>query len=199
MQPWKKRSRFWGVCPQRMVTNAHHCNARVPGVSVVSANSYIELECRVATQQAAILPIRPNPSSTRWSPLPAKKFFIQGVTLSGKTFRPSDLGRSVWPGDEEARPGGGAPWQPPQPFPLGAFPPRSTPSSCVVVNRAPERPPGHGLGLCDELRVTNELQLVEACPAADPPPTRPDACLGRCRAGVGQWRPCIPTPPGRLR
>jgi hypothetical protein len=93
-----------------------------------------------------------------------REVFIQGLTLDGKTFRPSDWAERLAGAMSCFRPGGGKGG-------IGAFigySPYCVPRvingvKCVIVNEALKEHRADGLGLRDELRPRQRLQVTEAC------------------------------------
>ena len=109
-----------------------------------------------------------NPSSVRMPPVAKpREFFIQGVTLAGRTFRPSDWSERLAGALSSFRPrsggaaGGG----------LGAnigYSPYCVPRvidgiKCVIVNEALRDVEPMAWDFVMNFARDNELQLVEAC------------------------------------
>lgn len=98
----------------------------------------------------------------------AKEVFIQGVTLSGKTFRPSDWAERLAGVMSQFRPGGAhpgshlsySPWC--LPTTMGGV-------KCVVVHRDLRDAEPMAWDFCINFARDNELQVVEACLLPDPP------------------------------
>ncbi len=98
----------------------------------------------------------------------AKEVFIQGVTLGGKTFRPSDWAERLAGVMSSFRPGGAhpgshlsySPWC--IPTTLGGV-------KCVVVHTDLREAEPMAWDFCMNFAKDNELQVVEACLIPDPP------------------------------
>jgi hypothetical protein len=121
-----------------------------------------------------------NPSSVRMSPVAKpREFFIQGVTLDGRTFRPSDWSERLAGALSSFRPrsggaaGGG----------IGAnigYSPYCVPRvidgiKCVIVNEALRDLEPMAWDFVMHFARDNELQVVEACLLPDSPPAKPAA------------------------
>jgi hypothetical protein len=92
----------------------------------------------------------------------AKEVFIQGVTLSGKTFRPSDWAERLAGVMSSFRPGGA------QPGSHLSYSPWCIPTTlggvkCVVVHRDLRDAEPMAWDFCMNFARDNELQVVEAC------------------------------------
>ena len=109
-----------------------------------------------------VLPLYPMVSNT------AKEVFIQGITLDGKTFRPSDWAERLAGVMSPFRPGGAR---------LGShlsYSPWCIPTSmggvkCVVVNRDLQDHEPMAWDFVMNFAKDNHLQVVEACLLPDPP------------------------------
>ncbi len=99
----------------------------------------------------------------------SKEVFIQGITSSGKTFRPSDWAERLAGVMSSFRPGGARP---------GchlSYSPWCIPTSingvkCVVVNRALRDHEPMAWDFVMNFARDNDLQTLEACLLPDPPP-----------------------------
>lgn len=104
-----------------------------------------------------------------------REFFIQGITLSGKAFRPSDWAERLAGALSSFRPGGGVGG-------IGAhigYSPYCVPRiidgvKCVIVNEALRDIEVLAWDFVMNFARDNELQVVEACLLPDPPPSKPD-------------------------
>ncbi len=120
-----------------------------------------------------------NPSSVRMPPVAKpREFFIQGVTLAGRTFRPSDWSERLAGALSSFRPrsggaaGGG----------IGAnigYSPYCVPRviegiKCVIVNEALRDLEPMAWDFVMNFARDNELQVVEACLLPDPPLPPPE-------------------------
>jgi hypothetical protein len=98
----------------------------------------------------------------------SKQVFIQGVTHSGRTFRPSDWAERLAGVMSPFRPGGAkpgshlsySPWC--IPTTLGAV-------KCVIVHRDMRDAEPMAWDFCMNFARDNDLQVVEACLLPDPP------------------------------
>jgi len=98
----------------------------------------------------------------------AKEVFILGLTLDGKTFRPSDWAERLAGVMSSFRPGGAtpgshlgySPWC--IPTTIGAV-------KCVVVNRELRDYEPMAWDFCLNFARDNQLQISEACLLPDPP------------------------------
>ena len=103
------------------------------------------------------------------TPNPAvKEVFIQGVTLDGKTFRPSDWADRLCGVMSPFRPGG------PQPGSHLTYSPWCIPTMingvrCVVVNAALRDAEPMAWDFAINFAKDNELQMAEACLIPDVP------------------------------
>ena len=92
----------------------------------------------------------------------SQEVFIQGITLAGKTFRPSDWAERLAGVMCSFRPGGA------QPGSHFRYSPRGVPTGingvkCVVVNRALRDYEPMAWDFVMNFARDNDLQLVEAC------------------------------------
>jgi Protein of unknown function (DUF3579) len=99
----------------------------------------------------------------------AKQVFIQGVTLSGRTFRPSDWAERLAGVMSPFRPGGA------QPGSHLSYSPWCVPNTingikCVVVHVDLRDHDPMAWDFCMNFARDNELQVVEACLLDTPPP-----------------------------
>ena len=102
------------------------------------------------------------------SSTPSKELYILGLTLQGKTFRPSDWAERLAGVMSQFRPGG------PQPGSHLGYSPWCVPSSvdnvkCVIVNRELRDAEPMAWDFVMNFARDNELQVVEACLLPDPP------------------------------
>ena len=103
-----------------------------------------------------------------------REFFIQGVTLAGKTFRPSDWSERLAGALSSFRPRSGAAGNA-----IGAhigYSPYCVPRviegiKCVIVNEALRDLEPMAWDFVMHFARDNELQVVEACLLPDPPET----------------------------
>ena len=98
----------------------------------------------------------------------SKEVFIQGITRSGKTFRPSDWAERLAGVMSSFRPGGA------QPGSHLSYSPWCIPTTlggvkCVVVNRALRDHEPMAWDFVMNFARDNELQTLEACLLPDPP------------------------------
>ena len=130
--------------------------------------------------RAVVLPIEPlvrwrEPANSPSPRMPAPKpreFFIQGVTLAGKTFRPSDWSERLAGALSSFRPKSGAAGNA-----IGAhigYSPYCVPRviegiKCVIVNEALRDLEPMAWDFVMHFARDNELQVVEACLLPDPP------------------------------
>ena len=130
--------------------------------------------------KAVALPIEPparwlEPANTSSPRMPAPKpreFFIQGVTLDGKTFRPSDWSERLAGALSSFRPKNGAAGNA-----IGAhigYSPYCVPRviegiKCVIVNEALRDLEPMAWDFVMHFARDNELQVVEACLLPDQP------------------------------
>ena len=105
----------------------------------------------------------------------SKEVFIQGVTLSGSTFRPSDWAERLAGVMSSFRPGGA------QPGSHLSYSPWCVPTiingiKCVIVNHALRDAEPMAWDFVMNFAHDNELQVVEACllPDAPAPGLRPN-------------------------
>ncbi len=108
---------------------------------------------------------------------PSSEVFIQGVTLSGRTFRPSDWAERLAGVMSTFRPEGSRPRS------HISYSPWCVPTAlngvkCVVVNTALREHEPMAWDFVMHFARDNELQVVEACLLPDPPsvPGTSDAC-----------------------
>ncbi len=99
----------------------------------------------------------------------SQEVFIQGTTLAGKTFRPSDWAERLAGVMSSFRPGG------PQQGSHLSYSPWCVPTvingtKCVIVNRALHNHEPMAWEFVMNFAKDNELQLVEACLLPDVPP-----------------------------
>ena len=99
----------------------------------------------------------------------SQEVFIQGITLAGKTFRPSDWAERLAGVMSSFRPGG------PQQGSHLRYSPWCVPTTinntkCVIVNRALQDYEPMAWDFVMNFAKDNELQLVEACLLPDVPP-----------------------------
>ena len=98
----------------------------------------------------------------------AKEIFIQGLTLDGKTFRPSDWADRLAGVMSQFRPGG------PQPGSHLSYSPGCVPNvingvKCVVVHRDLREAEPMAWDFVLNFARDNNLQVAEACLLPDPP------------------------------
>ena len=98
----------------------------------------------------------------------AKEIFIQGLTLDGKTFRPSDWADRLAGVMSQFRPGG------PQPGSHLSYSPWCVPNvingvKCVVVHRDLRHAEPMAWDFVLNFARDNNLQVAEACLLPDPP------------------------------
>ena len=121
----------------------------------------------VVTARAAAGPSTPL---ARMSAEKPREFFIQGITLGGKAFRPSDWAERLAGALSSFRPGGGQGG-------IGAhigYSPYCVPRvienvKCVIVNEALRGLEPMAWDFVMNFARDNELQVVEACLLPDPP------------------------------
>lgn len=99
----------------------------------------------------------------------AKQVFIQGVTRSGRTFRPSDWAERLAGVMSQFRPGGA------QPGSHLSYSPWCVPNTingikCVVVDVDLREEEPMAWDFCMNFAKDNDLQVVEACLLTDTPP-----------------------------
>lgn len=99
----------------------------------------------------------------------AKEVFIQGVTLGGKTFRPSDWAERLAGVMSSFRPGGAHPGS------HLSYSPWCVPTvvngiKCVVVNGELREAEPMAWDFCLNFARDNDLQVAEACLLPEPPP-----------------------------
>lgn len=100
----------------------------------------------------------------------SKQVFIQGVTHSGRTFRPSDWAERLAGVMSQFRPGGATPGS------HLSYSPWCVPTTvggikCVIVNRDLRDAEPMAWDFCINFARDNDLQVVEACLLPDPPKT----------------------------
>lgn len=141
------------VFPNRVATDCAH-NALAGSQPVATAD-----------------PAQPQARMTKASP--PREFFIQGVTLAGKAFRPSDWAERLAGALSSFRPKGSG---------IGAhigYSPFCVPrvidgTKCVIVSEALRDIEPMAWDFVMHFARDNELQVVEACLLPDPePPVRP--------------------------
>lgn len=108
------------------------------------------------------------------APKPQRELFIQGVTLDGRTFRPSDWAERLAGAMSSFRPGGAH---------MGrmahiGYSPYCVPNvingiKCVVVNEALRELEPMAWDFVMNFARDNRLQVAEACLLPDAPPARP--------------------------
>ncbi len=99
-----------------------------------------------------------------------QEVFIQGITHSGRTFRPSDWAERLAGVMSQFRPGGARPGS------HLSYSPWCVPTvihgvKCVIVNRALYQHEPMAWDFVMNFARDNELQVVEACLLPDPPST----------------------------
>jgi len=104
-------------------------------------------------------------------PNDAKEILIQGLTLDGKTFRPSDWAERLAGVMSQFRPGGASPGS------HLSYSPWCVPTTmghikCVVVNRELQEHEPMAWNFVMNFAKDNNLQVVEACLLPDPPKAR---------------------------
>ncbi|QIL81170.1 DUF3579 domain-containing protein [Diaphorobacter sp. HDW4A] len=97
----------------------------------------------------------------------AKEVFIQGITLEGRTFRPSDWAERLAGVMSQFRPGGASPGS------HLSYSPWCVPTSmngvkCVVVNRELQKYEPMAWDFVLNFAKDNNLQVAEACLLPDP-------------------------------
>ena len=129
--------------------------------------------CPPLVQPMAPLRIPPDPASPAPACMSAPKpreYFIQGITLAGKTFRPSDWSERLAGALSSFRPKSGTGG-------IGAhigYSPYCVPQviegvKCVIVNEALRDLEPMAWDFVMHFARDNELQVVEACLMPDPP------------------------------
>ena len=129
------------------------------------------------TQPLAPLRVSPDPASPSPARMPDPKpreFFIQGITLAGKTFRPSDWSERLAGALSSFRPKSGVGG-------IGAhigYSPYCVPQviegvKCVIVNEALRDLEPMAWDFVMRFARDNELQVVQACLLPDAPPVPP--------------------------
>ena len=98
----------------------------------------------------------------------SRQLFIQGVTTSGRTFRPSDWAERLAGVMSQFRPGGATPGS------HLRYSPWCIPTSlgsvkCVIVHRDMQEEEPMAWDFCMNFARDNDLQVVEACLLPDPP------------------------------
>ena len=98
----------------------------------------------------------------------SRQLFIQGVTTSGRTFRPSDWAERLAGVMSQFRPGGATPGS------HLSYSPWCIPTSlgnvkCVIVHRDMQEDEPMAWDFCMNFARDNDLQVVEACLLPDPP------------------------------
>ena len=99
----------------------------------------------------------------------SQEVFIQGTTLAGKTFRPSDWAERLAGVMSSFRPGGVQPGSHLRYSPW-CVPTVINGTKCVIVNRALHNHEPMAWEFVMNFAKDNELQLVEACLLPDVPP-----------------------------
>ena len=92
----------------------------------------------------------------------SRQLFIQGVTTSGRTFRPSDWAERLAGVMSQFRPGGATPGS------HLSYSPWCIPTSlgsvkCVIVHRDMQEDEPMAWDFCMNFARDNDLQVVEAC------------------------------------
>ena len=129
------------------------------------------------TQPLAPLRVSPDPASPSPARMPDPKpreFFIQGITLAGKTFRPSDWSERLAGALSSFRPKSGVGG-------IGAhigYSPYCVPQviegvKCVIVSEALRDLEPMAWDFVMHFARDNELQVVQACLLPDAPPVPP--------------------------
>jgi hypothetical protein len=98
----------------------------------------------------------------------SRQLFIQGVTTSGRTFRPSDWAERLAGVMSQFRPGGATPGS------HLSYSPWCIPTSvgnvkCVIIHRDMRDAEPMAWDFCINFARDNDLQVVEACALPDPP------------------------------
>lgn len=98
----------------------------------------------------------------------SRQLFIQGVTTSGRTFRPSDWAERLAGVMSQFRPGGATPGS------HLSYSPWCIPTSlgsvkCVIVHRDMQEEEPMAWDFCMNFARDNDLQVVEARLLPDPP------------------------------
>jgi hypothetical protein len=98
----------------------------------------------------------------------SRQLFIQGVTSSGRTFRPSDWAERLAGVMSQFRPGGATPGS------HLSYSPWCVPTSlgsvkCVIIHRDMKDAEPMAWDFCINFARDNDLQVVEACLLPDPP------------------------------
>jgi hypothetical protein len=98
----------------------------------------------------------------------SRQLFIQGVTTSGRTFRPSDWAERLAGVMSQFRPGGATPGS------HLSYSPWCIPTSvgnvkCVIIHRDMRDAEPMAWDFCINFARDNDLQVVEACPLPDQP------------------------------
>jgi hypothetical protein len=127
-----------------------------------------------------VLPLRrahePAPASdpVPHVPTPKREVFIQGLTLDGRTFRPSDWAERLAGAMSSFRPGGTPPGR------MGhiGYSPYCVPNvihgiKCVVVNEALREVEPMAWDFVMSFAKDNRLQVADACLLPDPPADAP--------------------------
>ena len=107
------------------------------------------------------------------SPSPSKEIFIQGITSSGRAFRPSDWAERLAGVMCQFRPGG------PRPGSHLSYSPWCVPTvingiKCVVVHRDLRKAEPMAWDFVLNFAKDNDLQVVDACLMPDTPPPAKD-------------------------
>lgn len=98
----------------------------------------------------------------------SRQLFIQGVTSSGRTFRPSDWAERLAGVMSQFRPGGATPGS------HLSYSPWCVPTSlgsvkCVIIHLDMKDADPMAWDFCINFARDNDLQVVEACLLPDPP------------------------------
>lgn len=98
----------------------------------------------------------------------SRQLFIQGVTSSGRTFRPSDWAERLAGVMSQFRPGGATPGS------HLSYSPWCVPTSlgsvkCVIIHLDMKDAEPMAWDFCINFARDNDLQVVEACLLPDPP------------------------------
>ena len=148
------------------------CNLTHRDGAVQTLHSYTRVRItHHATPPAAILPWPFHyPCFTQMASPSTQEVFIQGITHSGKTFRPSDWAERLAGVMGQFRPGGA------QPGSHLSYSPWCVPTvihgvKCVIVNRALRDHEPMAWDFVMNFARDNDLQVADACLLPDPPPS----------------------------
>lgn len=131
-------------------------------------NTGIVLALRRGHEPASSVASVPEPRS------PKREVFIQGLTLDGRPFRPSDWAERLAGAMSSFRPGGAPPGRM---GPIG-YSPYCVPNvihgiKCVVVNEALREIEPMAWDFVMNFARDNRLQVADACLLPDPPADKP--------------------------